>query len=147
VAFQASQLRIKELELQVKSLSRRKTKKVKDGVAKHDDEVKTHAKKFTLLYELFIPSDDSFFSQPRPIGVDVWSPDRYRDEASRTRAILAELYIVFPDHLHTFISGHSQFNTNVSRELVTTLTTHHSLIIDIYYCSSVCIPRTCAVNL
>jgi hypothetical protein len=108
------------LEQQVKSSSRRKEKNAKDGVAKHDDEVKLHAKKFTLLYELFIPSDDSFFSQPRPIGVDVWSPDRYRDEASRTRAILAELYIVFPDHLHTFISGHSQFNTNVSRELVTT---------------------------
>jgi hypothetical protein len=118
-AYQASQLRIRELEQQVTLLGRRKVKKAKDGVAKYSEEVKSHAKKFTLLHELFIPSDDSFFSQPKPTAVDLWSPDRYRNEASRTRAILAELYVVFPDHLHTFISGHSEFNTNVSRELIT----------------------------
>jgi hypothetical protein len=73
-----------------------------------------YAKKFTLLYELFIPPEDSFFSQPKPGNVDIWSPDRYRDEDSRIQSILAELYFVFPEHLHTFISGHSQFNTNVS---------------------------------
>lgn len=120
MAYQASQLRIKELEQQVASLNRRKAKKAKDGVAQYNDEVKLHAKKFTLLYELFIPSDDSFFSQPQPIGVDIWSPDRFRDDASQTRAILAELYTVFPDHLHTFISGHSQFNTNVSCKSIAT---------------------------
>ena len=87
-----------------------------------------HTKKFTVLYELFIPSDDTFFSQPKPIGFDVWGSDRYRDEASRTRGILAELYMVFPDHLHTFISGHSQFNANVRCKLIMM---SHLLIVEI----------------
>jgi hypothetical protein len=122
-AYRFSQRRIRELEDQVASLSRKakKAKDVvaaKDGVAKYSEEVMSHAKKFTVLYELFIPSEDSFFSQPKPIGVDLWSHDRYCNEDSRTRAILAELYLVFPDHLHAFISGHSDFNTNVSCELI-----------------------------
>lgn len=112
-AYQASQLRIRELERQVASLSRRKAKKAEDGVAKYTEEVMMHAKKFTLLHELFIPSDDSFFSQPKPMAVNLWSPDRYCNEASQTRAILAELYSVFPEHLHVFMSSHSQFNANV----------------------------------
>ena len=117
-AYQASQLRIKELEQQVASLGRRKAKKSKDGIAKYNEEVMSYAKKFTLLYELFIPTEDSFFSQPNPGSVDLYSPDRYRDEDSRIRAILAELYIVFPEHLHAFISSHSQFNTSVSCILI-----------------------------
>ena len=88
-----------------------------------------HAKKFTLLHELFIPSDDSFFSQPKPMAVDLWSPGRYRDETSRTRAILAELYIVFPEHLHAFISSHSQFNANVRCKLTMT---NHLLMLEIF---------------
>jgi hypothetical protein len=54
------------------------------------------------------------------MAVSLWSSDRYRDEATQARAILAELYIVFPEHLHTFISGHSQFNANVRCRLILT---------------------------
>ena len=99
-------------------MGRQKAKKAETSINKHDDDVKLHAKKFTLLYELFIPSDDSFFRQPKPVAVDLWSPGRYHDEASQTRAILAELYLVFPERLHAFISGHSKFNTDVCHKLI-----------------------------
>jgi hypothetical protein len=113
MAYAACQIRIKELEQKVAMLGRQSTKKAETGIAKHDQEVMMHAKKFTVLHELFIPPSDSFFAQPKP-AVDLWSRDRYKDEASRMKAILGELYFVLPEHLHSFVSGHSKFNTDVS---------------------------------
>src|SRR5882762_7546664 len=101
-AYLRCQVRIKELEQEVAMSNHRLA------------EIKMHAKKFIVLHELFLPSDDSFFSQPRPTGVDLWSKDRYKDKASKMKAILAEVYHSLPDHLHDFISGHSRFDEIVS---------------------------------
>ena len=51
------------------SLGHQKAKKAGDisGIAKHAKEVMMHTKKFMVLYELFIPSDYIFFSQPKLI--------------------------------------------------------------------------------
>jgi len=113
-AYLRCQVRIKELEQEVAMSNRRLAKNKPAAINKSDEEIKMHAKKFIVLHELFLPSDDSFFSQPRPTGVDLWSKDRYKDEASKTKAILAEVYHSLPDHLHDFISGHSRFDEIVS---------------------------------
>ena len=96
-------------------MSNRRLAKNKPAVInKSDEEIKMHAKKFVVLHELFLPSNDSFFSQPQPTGVDLWSKDRYKDEASKMKAILTEVYHSLPDHLHDFILGHSHFDEIVS---------------------------------
>ena len=74
------------------------------------------AKKFTALYELFLPSDELFFSHPQPPVDAIWGQNRYKDEASKSQASLAEVYLVCPDYVHNFIRGHSNFNANVSCE-------------------------------
>ena len=88
-------------------------KKLELAITCHDHEIKLLGKKFTILYELFLPSETSFFSQSQ-LAVDVWGPDRYKDETSRSKATLAEVYLVLPDHLHPFIRGHSSFDVGVS---------------------------------
>lgn len=68
---------------------------------------------FTVLYELFVPTTEGFFSQDRPID-NILSSNRYDTAASQALAILAEIYSVFPERLHDFIRGHSRFNDMVS---------------------------------
>ncbi|KAF9470012.1 hypothetical protein BDZ94DRAFT_1303642 [Collybia nuda] len=85
------------------------SKKSKATVTTFDEDVQTYAKKFTALYELFVPTTDGFFSQDQPAD-DILSVNRYDTAASQALAILAEIYSVFPQHLHDFIHGHSQFN-------------------------------------
>jgi hypothetical protein len=113
-AYEATQRRIKELEKQLDTVTRQSTKRAETvAVSQFDEEIKNHTKKFTVLHELFTPSGDAFFSKPPP-QVDLFSPDRYKDNNSIETAILGEVYFVFPDHTHHFIRGHSKFQTDVS---------------------------------
>lgn len=97
--------------------TRSKTKSTPSAINTHDAEIGVVAKKFTIMHELFVPTIASFFSREKPAEYDFWDAARYLNEESKLEGIIAEVYEVFPEHLHDFINGHSNFETLVSLKL------------------------------
>lgn len=103
--------------LRIKSHKEKTESKGKESTsvnASDNDLIGIHARRFSVMNEMYVPKD--IFLNPKPQGIYSDDPDRWNDDEKMKNCLIAELYEELPPPLHDMIEKSSSFRETVSAQ-------------------------------
>lgn len=82
----------------------RKFSKAPSDLVAFDEEVKTFAKKYGVMYEMFLPNAELLKTALLASAPPFKQAARYANSTAENDALLSELYSMLPQHLHHLIA-------------------------------------------